>query len=100
MSENPQQYQVQVEWENNPYEAPFAVNQILASSGPDSQFGPDGLIYLKLGHVAPPFGPVSEDVLRVNSGGTFLLTTERAKELHSILTEVLKGSEEIKKHYR
>lgn len=100
MNENPQQYQVQVEWENNPYDAPFAVNQIMASSGLDTQFGPDGLIYLKLGHVVPPFGVPSDETLRVNSGGTFVFTAERARELHTILSEVLRASEDIKNHYR
>lgn len=85
MEPDPNRYQLSIEWEDNPYEQPFLVNQMSITSGPDTQFGPDDLFYLRLGHVLPPLGPTEEQALRVNSGGTFSFSVKRLRELQFML---------------
>jgi hypothetical protein len=84
---------VSVRWEANPYQAASIVNQMIASEGPGTQFGPDGIVYLTLGHVSPPIGPISVDAadnpyITVAPLGHFALTLERARELIQVLSSV------------
>lgn len=98
MEPNPERYQLSVEWEDNPYEPPFLVNQMTLTSGPDTQFGPDDLFYLRLGHVIPPMGPPGDQSLRVNSGGTFSFSLERLRELQGMLNALVIQVEQNKKN--
>lgn len=87
-------------WDVNPLTTPALVNQMLVTEGTGTSYGPDGILYLVLGHVIPPTGEVEtengEAVLRVNTVGNFALTVERAKELRDLLSHIIGNMEHRK----
>lgn len=100
MEADPNQYQLSIEWEDNPYEQPFLVNQMMITSGPDTQFGSDDLFYLRLGHVMPPMGPPNGEALRVNAGGSFSFSVERLREMQQMLNAVISRYDDNKQTNR
>lgn len=91
---------IETAWESNPYTVPQPVNQIMMSAGPDTQTGPDGILYLQLGHVMPPvgelpIGPSGNPQLKITTVGSFMLTVERAMELRTILDNVITNTQHI-----
>lgn len=87
----------QTVWDDNQYTTPTLINQFLVSGGPDTNEGPDGLMYLKLGHVSPPMNPEEDEdgnmILKVVEAGDYILTVKRAKELVHLLSGFISATE-------
>lgn len=98
MSDQPEVFNVDVQWEANRFVAPSLVNQAVVTPGPPTQFGGDGLVYLRLGHVSMPPAPPQPDedgrrTIGVVELGDFVMTVERAKEIRALLATVIDQAE-------
>ena len=92
-------------WQGNPFEVPQPANQFAATTGPETTFGPDDMVLLRMGHVTPPVNGIEwsngePQPLSIVTLGTYTMSLERAKELISILGQIVhnvegrKGSQE------
>ncbi|EYR62160.1 hypothetical protein N866_11170 [Actinotalea ferrariae CF5-4] len=92
-------YSVRVTWPVDAAADALPVNQVAVLQGADTEFGPEGSVYLVLGHVAPPLIPdplaaerfftSGEASLDVRVRAAVYLTRPRAMELYRSLGQQL-----------